>query len=285
LGKADLHIHTTASDGAAEPADIVDLAVSKSLNTISITDHDTIEGYRQAKASAESHAIHLIPGVEFTARHGGREIHLLSYNFNPGDREILDLLKRQRLARRERMEKILDNLRSSQGLDLEFDEVKAYARSSSVGRPHVARLMVKKRMVSSVSEAFIRYLGSSVIETFEVPYASVEEIASVTGDAGGVTILAHPGPLYSLEEVEDLVNQGLDGVECIHPAHDYNKQKMFIEFAESRHLLITGGSDFHGSGEKYDPWFGIVTVSETRVRDLERISKNRCNLNRTDIGT
>lgn len=285
MGKADLHIHTTASDGAAEPADLVELAVSKNLNTISITDHDTIEGYRQARPLAESHAIHLIPGVEFTARHNGREIHLLAYHFNPHNKDILSLLRRQRQARRERMEKILDHLRSSQGVDLDLDEVKAYARSSVVGRPHVARLMVKKRLVSSVSEAFIRYLGSSVIETFEVPYASVAEIAGVTREAGGVTSLAHPGPLYTLEEVEDLVDQGLDGIECIHPAHDFEKQKMFIELAESRHLLITGGSDFHGTGVKYDPWFGIVTLSEGRVRDLERVSRNRHKMNKTDIGT
>lgn len=279
MGKADLHIHTTASDGSSTPDEIVRLARSKLLNTIAITDHDTLEGYRQAVPVAEELSVRLIPGVELSARGEGRSVHVLAYQFDPENLELNELLRRQRSARIGRMERILDHLRSKEGIDFTLDEVRAQARSGNVGRPHVARLMVRKKVVSSVPEAFIRYLGSGKISGIGTLYAELEEVIDVVARAGGMTSLAHPGPLYPPAEVERLISVGLDGLECIHPSHGFDQQKRFTELAEQKHLLITGGSDFHGTGKEYAPWFGVLTLSEKRVAALDRAARNRQQLN------
>jgi 3',5'-nucleoside bisphosphate phosphatase len=279
LAKADLHIHTTASDGTCEPAEIVEFAKSKSLNTISITDHDTIDGYFKAIEAARHHSIRLIPGVEITALNNDREIHVLAYCFDPENLEFKTFLKKQRMARLNRMREILDYLSRKEGIDLSLDEVKAQARSNNVGRPHVAQLLVKKKIVSSIAEAFIRYLGQPLIEQIQITYAGLRDVVEVVADAGGATSLAHPGPLYSMDEVKKLFEYGIDGIECIHPGHSFSDQKKFTEFAESRNLLITGGSDYHGTGREYDPYFGIVTLSEQRVNNLVRMTSQRKKLN------
>ena len=283
MGKADLHIHTTASDGTCAPGEIVELARSKSLNTIAITDHDSIDGYLEARKSAEEHSVRLIPGVEITAHYAGKEIHVLGYNFDPYKNEFIQFLKKQRMARLNRMEQILDHLRSRQGIDITIDEVKAQAKSNNVGRPHVAQILIKKRMVASIAEAFIRYLGSPLIEKIKISYAGLEKVIEAVAEAGGASSLAHPGPLYSMEEVEKYLDYGLDGIECIHPGHSFEEQKKFIRLAQSRDLLITGGSDFHGTGREYDPYFGIVTLSEKHVTAIERMTRQRKKL-QMDMG-
>ncbi|MEX2573115.1 MAG: PHP domain-containing protein [Balneolaceae bacterium] len=284
MGKADLHIHTRASDGSCDSEEILRLAVEKGISTISITDHDTIGGYLKARKAAENLPVTLIPGVEFTALHSGKEIHVLAYNFNPDDPGLKHLLGKQKLARLDRMEKILGFLRKNEGIDLTLDEIKGQAGSNNVGRPHIAQILVKKKIVASVAEAFIRYLGTPLIEKIDVGYRCIEEIADVVGEAGGATILAHPGPLYNPDEMQELIDAGLDGLECIHPSHSFDQQKRFTELAARQHLLVTGGSDFHGTGREYDPYFGIVTLSDKRVKDLERITENRKKL-KMNIGS
>ncbi|MEX0890329.1 MAG: PHP domain-containing protein [Balneolaceae bacterium] len=275
MGKADLHIHTTASDGLCKPVDILRLAADHSLSAIAITDHDTIDGYLNVRSKAKSTAVELICGAEFTVQQAGRTIHVLSYEFDPADPNVVNLLQIQRTARLQRMEQILENLRVREGIGLDMDEVKAQARNNIVGRPHVAKVLIRKKIVSSVKEAFIRYLGQPYIEELDTRYVSVETLVKVVSGAGGVTSLAHPGPLYSAKEVEELIDTGIDGIECIHPAHNFNQQKRFSLLAERRHLLVTGGSDFHGSGEEYAPWFGVVTIGEKRVEAVRRVARNR----------
>lgn len=275
MGKADLHIHTTASDGSCKPEEIIQIAKSKSLDVISITDHDTILGYLAARPSAELHSLILIPGTEITAVCEDKEIHVLAYNFEPDDIDFRKFLSRQQQARINRMQQILRILRIEEGIDITLDEVKAQAKSNNVGRPHVAQLLVKRRIVASIAEAFIRYLGNHLLEKLEVGYASLAEVIKVIAEAGGASVLAHPGPLYHTKEVEKYLDFGLDGIECIHPGHGFDQQKNYTYLAESRNLLITGGSDFHGTGREYDPYFGIVTLSEKRVNNLIRMTENR----------
>lgn len=275
MGKADLHIHTTASDGSCRPEEIIELAKSRSLNTIAITDHDSIDGYYGALSTAGKHSVRLIPGVEITALSRGREVHVLGYNFAPENSDFVDLLKKQRSARLDRMTQILARLREKEGIDLTLDDVKAQAKSNNVGRPHVAQILVKKKMVASIAEAFIRYLGTSLIDNIEITYADLEVVVERVAGAGGATFLAHPGPLYTMDEIEGYLDAGLDGIECIHPAHSFEDQKKFTRLAERRNLLITGGSDFHGTGREYDPYFGIVTLSENRIANLDRLTNQR----------
>lgn len=275
MGKVDLHIHTTASDGSCKPEEIVEFAKSKSLSVISITDHDTILGYLAAIPAAEHNSITLIPGTEITAVCEGKEIHVLAYNFDSDDLEFRKFLNKQQQARVNRMEQILCVLRNDNGIHITLDEVKAQAKSNNVGRPHVAKILVKRRVVASVAEAFIRYLGSQLLEKLDVGYTRLAEVTQVVAEAGGASVLAHPGSLYNNKEVEKYLDAGLDGIECIHPAHGFDYQKNYTDLAEKRNLLITGGSDFHGTGREYDPYFGIVTVSEKKASNLIRMTENR----------
>lgn len=275
MGKADLHIHTNASDGKLAPVDLLEKVSKKGLKTISITDHDTISGYLEAKQYAQDLGIDLISGAEITAIWKEKEVHLLAYCFNDQDEGVNNLLLRQKRARRLRMRAIVKEL-NKKGIEIEYDEVRALAHKSNIGRPHAASLLIKKGYVSSVPEAFIRYLSEDHLKKIQTEYAGIKEVVSVIQNAGGVLSIAHPGPLYSQPEIDDLLSYGVDGIECIHPSHNFNVQRNFTKIAKSRNLLITGGSDFHGNSKsEYDPYLGVVTLSSAHVASIKRTSMHR----------
>lgn len=254
---------------------LIERAKKKGLKTIAITDHDTINGYKKARLAASEAGIELIPGIEITALWNRREVHILAYLFDTEDPELLSLLKRQRLARIKRMRDIVEIL-CRQGLDISIDEVRAESGTGSPGRPHAAAVLISKGYVASVAEAFIRYLSSDKLEGITTDYASVEEVVEIVKGAHGVLSLAHPGPLYTADEINTLLEFGIDGIECIHPSHNYNLQRSFTKMAESRQLLITGGSDFHGKRKtEYDPYFGIVTLGDKHLASMKRLAQRR----------
>ncbi len=275
MGKADLHTHTNASDGDLSPEELLRKAQSKKLKVLAITDHDTIRGYLQAKELAPEYGIELISGAEITGIWGSREIHLLAYNFCDDDAPFREMLLNQRKARKLRMQAIVEVL-NNQGLEIEYDEILAEANMGNVGRPHAAAILIKKGYVSGVAEAFIRYLSSEKIKGVQTEYASIQEVIRITKEAGGVISLAHPGRMYSEKEVTTLTGFGLDGLECIHPSHTYSMQRKFTALAKSGNLLITGGSDYHGTGKsEYDPYFGVVTIGDQYIESIKRTSENR----------
>lgn len=275
MGKADLHTHTTASDGFLTPAELVKRAKKKGLETLAITDHDSIKGFLEGKETADEVGIELIPGVEFTAIWDDREVHLLAYLFDEENEGVLDLLLRHKRARRERMKRIVSTLNRN-GVDIDYDEVRAESGRGMIGRPHAAAILVQKGYVGSVNEAFIRYLSSEKLGDLPVEYSRIKEVIETVSDAGGVTSIAHPGPLYSDRDLKGLIATGVDGIEAIHPSHPWPVQKKFSELAKSNHLLMTGGSDYHGTGRSdYDPYFGIVTIGDQYVASMKRLSGRR----------
>lgn len=278
MGKADLHIHTNASDGDLSPEELIEKVSRKNLEIISITDHDTINGYLDAKPHAAEKEIELIPGVEISTIWGKREIHVLAYAFDDEDEKFLQLLVNQKKARRKRMKAIVEVLKS-EGIDIDYDEVRAESFTGNIGRPHAASVLINKGYVASVSEAFIRYLSTDKINQIKTEYAELEEVLEIVHNAGGVLSVAHPGPLYTQNEMKELLKYPFDGIECIHPSHSYKVQKMFLDIAKSNNLLITGGSDFHGSGKsEYDPYLGVVTISLQFVEALKRSARSRKNM-------
>lgn len=274
MAKADLHTHTTSSDGACDPSELLNLAISKGLSTLAVTDHDTIEGFIKIRDEAVSLPIELISGVEITARYKKKEIHLLAYLFDPENKEMLLMLRNQRKARLKRMQMIL-KLIAKKGIQIDIEEVIAQARGKNVGRPHLASLMIKKNYVSSISEAFIRYLSSEILGDVPVDYVEIPECVDIVTSAGGITSLAHPSVIGDPDMIEEILALNIDGIECIHPSHNFDKQKTFIQLAKQKSLLITGGSDFHGTGREYDPYFGIVTLSEKYLQSIKRMSQRR----------
>lgn len=247
----------------------------KGLETVSITDHDTIDGLEEAFLVAGKYSIDLLPGVELTARWNEREVHLLGYAFDPADESFLSLIARQKRARKQRMKKIVEMLKG-EGLDIEYDEIRAAAGRANMGRPHAARILVKKGFVASVPEAFIRYLSSERIKKVQTEYAEAEEIIHTVSRAGGVVSVAHPGRIYTNEELKELLSLKPDGIECIHPSHTFTQQKFYSGLAKELNLLITGGSDYHGSAKSgYDPFLGIVTLGQQHLDSIRRASENK----------
>lgn len=275
MGKADLHTHTTASDGSYTPEKLIQHAHKKGLETIAITDHDTIKGYLEAKPIAKDLGLELLPGAEITASWLGMEVHILAYCFDEEDQGVLNLLLGQKNARKKRMASIVDHLQK-QGVDIDIDEVKAEAGRGNIGRPHAAEVMVNKKIVGSFNEAFIRYLSTEKLQEIDTEYSSLENVIKVFQDAGGILSIAHPGPIYSSRQITKMISMGVDGIECIHPSHNFTVQRNFTKTASSNNLLITGGSDFHGKGKtEYDPYFGIVTLGEQHVFSLKKMAQRR----------
>lgn len=274
MAKADLHIHTTASDGQSTPQQIIKNAKKHNLDVISITDHDTIRGYKKAVEEAEKTGITLLPGVEITSDFNGRECHLLAYCFDP-DHEVINQIVAQHYRSRLKRGKWIVNELTKKGLDIDIEEVKAEANGSNIGRPHIASVLIEKGYVASFKEAFIRHLSDQSLGNIYNEYYSHHKIIENVKEAGGAVVIAHPGNLYSAEELEQLVEAGIDGIEFIHPSHDYDRQKQIEAFAETHNLLKTGGSDFHGGDKEYQKFFGVVTINTKYVDRLIRLTDQR----------
>ncbi|MGD8426069.1 MAG: PHP domain-containing protein [Balneolaceae bacterium] len=274
MGKADLHIHTVESDGNMSPKDVVRLAGKHKLEIISITDHDTIRGYRKARETAQELGIQLLPGVEITSNFDGRECHLLAYCFDPDHEVINKLLVHHHRSRLDRGKWIINEL-SKEGLDLDIEEVKAEAKGGNIGRPHIAAVLIDKGYVASFKEAFIRYLSDDALGNIQNGYYGHHKVIESVKESGGAVVIAHPGKLYTEQELEALVEAGVDGIEFIHPSHNYQTQQRIEKFAEKHNLLLTGGSDYHGGNNEYQKFFGIVTINAKYAQRLIRMTQQR----------
>lgn len=266
---ADLHLHTTASDGKSTPKELVQKAAELQLSAIAITDHDTTAGVAEAdKVIKEHNNTELITGVEITCKFKDNDCHLLAYDFILDNKGLNKLLKEHQELRVNRASRILHQL-SKKGIKIDLDEVLAEANGSPVGRPHIALVLQDHGIVASFREAFIRYLSDSKIEKVPVAYRRIPDVVQIVHQAGGATVLAHPGRLYGDEEMKQLIKEGVDGVEVVHPSHRPGIQKRINNFADEYQLLKTGGSDFHGYTDKQASPLGKVIVESKRVNDIK----------------
>lgn len=261
MARADLHIHTTASDGKIKPEKVIDLAAENKLATIAITDHDTCDGYLKVKNYAFESGVRLIPGVEITTEYKDRECHILAYGFNPNHTEFKKKLTAQRKIRVERAHKMVENL-NKLGFDLDFDDVIGEAGLANISRVHIAKVLVNKGYASSMNEVFNRYLGDDKPGYARSEYTSVTDMISLIKRAGGVSILAHPGLMYIWEDLKFFLNAGIDGIEFMHPTHNFKLQKKYKDWAQNYDLLLSGGSDFHGKARDL-LHFGTITVDDS----------------------
>lgn len=273
-GKADLHIHTTCSDGKLTPIEAITLASESKLQALAITDHDTFEGYEMAKAAAVERDIELIPGMEITTKFRGSECHLLAYYFNPLSEAMRLFVLKQRETRRRRIRQIITVL-NNQGIDVDYDEVWAFSNGANIGRPHLAKILIQKGYVANLHEAFVRYLSYEQLGGIESAYPEVEEAIEMVKNAGGAAIIAHPGRLYSQDDLEKLVSFGIDGIECIHPSHTWKKQLTYVKYCEAHSLLKTGGSDYHGGPDGGRSQVGIIAVTYKNVERMKRMTDQR----------
>ncbi len=274
LPKADLHIHTKCSDGRLRPHEAVEVAKKRKLAALSITDHDTFEGYFEAIDKANELGIELIPGVEITSSFKDKEAHILAYYFDVTTEYFADFLKSQRVARRSRIKGIINTL-NEKGLELEYEEVRAEANGANIGRPHVAKVLVQKGYARNHNDAFIRYLSTERLGEIVNTYPDYKEVIEIVRNIGGATILAHPAKHYTASEINEFIEAGIDGLECIHPSHNFDLQKKYTKIVEDHSLLLTGGSDYHGGIEMAERHLGVVCVATKHIDKMKRMTDQR----------
>jgi hypothetical protein len=262
--RADLHVHTTASDGQFTPEEVVAMARAIGLRAIAITDHDSTLGIAPAQRAAQGSSLEVVPGVEISAESTTGEVHILGYFVEPEANGLEARLRRMREARLERARRMVAKL-AALGMPLDWTRVRALAAGESVGRPHVARAMVERGYVSSAEEAFALYLGlgrPAYVPRLKV--APAEAIAWIRA-ARGVPVLAHP--LQVADLVPNLKRAGLEGLEATYTGYSAEEVRYLTDLAGRYGLVATGGSDFHGAdivcGE-----LGAASVPYTTVEDL-----------------
>lgn len=303
----DLHVHSTASDGSHTPKQILALAVRAGIKALSITDHDTVDGIKELLSDQTvkpvEHPCELITGVEISCDPpidglSGSSIHILGYGFSVYDVKLNELLDRLQQARERRNPEIIAHL-NRLGCDITEADVAGICRQGQAGRPHIAQAMVEKGFVASFDQAFDRYLAKgrpAYVDKFRV---SCSQAIDIIKNAGGLAVLAHPGLIESRESgrletlMLHLIEDGLEGIEVYYTDHSPEQVGCFEKFARQHGLLITGGSDFHGSfnkGVALGTGAGNLNVGYAVFRKLKarlnkvRPERNSCRILADNIG-
>jgi len=257
--RADLHCHTTCSDGTLTPEELIRLAVQTGLQGISITDHDTIAAYDLLKLKESP--IPVLPGAEFSAVHKDISIHILAYAF-PLQSRIIRSFSDRHLARRiERNEAIYSLLRKHK-MPLEEADLLKICKGMP-GRPHIAQTMVNKGYVSSVEEAFKKFLGEGKSCYYPGERISVEETLEILQSAGAISVIAHPHLIKQRKIIRQLLEMDFDGIEAYYARFSGNDEKKWVHVAQEKGWIITGGSDFHGEIKPQNPLGSSWVPKET----------------------
>ncbi|CAM2821538.1 PHP domain-containing protein [Paenibacillus sediminis] len=251
-GLCDLHTHTQASDGLHKPAENVHFAKQKGLAAIAITDHDTIAGIEEALRVGEEDGVIVVPGIEISTRVDDQDIHVLGYYIDFHDQVFLRRLEELRSTRERRNELIISKLQQL-GVSITLDEVinhlgRPLRADESIGRPHIADLLVHKGYVSNMREAFDRYLAEGAAAYVSLPRITPAEAMNWIREADGTPVLAHPGLYKNDDLVRAIIEEGRPaGIEVYHSDHSEADEERYMLMAEHYELIMTGGSDFHGA--------------------------------------
>ena len=251
MSRIDLHSHTTFSDGSFTPTELISLANKKKLDILAITDHDTTDGLSEAMKATKDLSLELIPGVELSSQFQNREMHILGYFINLTNPQFQARLKALRSTRIERIRHILDRLHLL-GIDISLTDVEQCAGIGTIGRPHIAQVLLLKKYVPSIKDAFEQFLGSRGKAYVQRAVPEARDIIGWIIDAGGVPILAHPyweglNKEESIAACQTLADQGLQGLEVFYGTFSARQISFNLGLARQFDLLMTGGSDFHGT--------------------------------------
>lgn len=266
MQRADLHIHTRASDGELSPTEIVRAAVDGKLDVIAVTDHDTIKGLAEALAAAEGGPVRVVTGVEVSAEHEGVECHILGYHVRPDARPLL-AHEHGALGRRQERAREMVRILQGQGITIDYDDVLRAAGTDAraIGRPHVARALLAGGHVRSMGDAFERYLADGGLAFVRTELPSVRDSIEMIRASGGVAVWAHPG-LDVLERFAPAFAEwGMSGIEVFRPNTSPTDGKRISGVARGLGLFRTGGSDWHGP---YRARLGDFFVPADEVREL-----------------
>ncbi|MBN9287743.1 MAG: hypothetical protein BGO43_03015 [Gammaproteobacteria bacterium 39-13] len=273
LKRADCHCHTTFSDGSLDVITLLNHAKEKQLDGLSITDHDTIEAYQSAVAYAKSIALPLVSGIEISTEHRRSSIHVLGYAFDLRNSDLHAFCQRLQQDRQNRNHQILERLAKIK-MPIDAEELTTHFGHGSIGRPHIAKLMMKKGYVKSLKQAFSRYLGDKgrcYVSGYQV---EVETALSLIRRAGGYAILAHPHYIRPTKILSELLEMPFDGIEVYYGHLSLKQEQPWVDIAKKKNWLMTGGSDFHGEKKAFHTLGCSWTPEETFALFKQRFAEN-----------
>jgi predicted metal-dependent phosphoesterase TrpH len=262
--KADLHMHTTFSDGVFSPYELIKKCKQKGLSIISITDHDSVAAFPDAIEYGKEFGVEVIPGVELSALVDEKDVHILGYFVdytNPNLLEYLEFFRRERVKRAERIVAKLNNI----NVPLKFEAVMDRAGKGAVGRPHIASAMVEGGFIETYHQAFEKFIGNGGPAYEKKFQLTLTDAIKLISSSGGLSFLAHPGRYTTEELLQQTIKSGLDGIEVIHPSHQPVHTQYYRGVVNEYFLLESGGSDFHGGKKNDDEVLGNYYIDEVRV--------------------
>jgi len=277
----DLHTHSNASDGELPPAQVVRLAAQAGLSAVAVTDHDTLQGLEEAAQAGRDHNIEVIPGCELSVVDGARELHILGLWVRPGGGELATVLETLRESRDDRNRIIVDKL-TAMGIPIDYEEVLDLA-DGTVGRPHIAKILVDRGIVRNYDAAFRQYLGRQGRAFAPKRELSLATAVDVLKAEGATVAMAHPYLLgVNGRAREDLTRRyaglGVDAIEAYYTEHSQVRTKEYVELARRLDMGVCGGSDFHGvikPGIRVGVGKGKLAVPESVLDDLKARRKAR----------
>ncbi|MBU3698394.1 MAG: PHP domain-containing protein [Candidatus Kapabacteria bacterium] len=278
---ADLHTHTTCSDGLLSPMELVVKAEQRGFQALAITDHDNLDAYRLLRKQGYNGPVKVISAVEISCYDFGREVHILAYNVDVDDPSVQQYESFYRGDRARRAEEMVENLHRARA-PISIQEVVDEAAGAPIGRPHVASVLVRRGFVSSIQAAFDVYLDQGKPGYAAKTPFPIAKAVEMIHQAGGVLSVAHPGRYFTDPTLFlPLLDTGIDGIEVYHPSHWHVTREFYRVLCQQHGLLITGGSDFHGSREYDEANFGVFGVTPQALEQFEskisRQSSGRAN--------
>jgi 3',5'-nucleoside bisphosphate phosphatase len=266
----DLHMHTTASDGRSTPEELVRQAFAAGIRTMSVTDHDTMAAIDPVTRAAEALGMTVVPGIEITSVHDGKDVHVLAYYLSASAPGLQDMLTRQRRLRVERAVEIGERLaRMGAPIDVQaLVDTASAPGGKALARPQIAQALITAGHVATVAEAFERFLSEE--SPAYVPHrgASPIDVVELVESGGGIASLAHPGYRPKDEIIPAMVEAGMEAIEVFHSSHDETAQVHYLAIAMRHGLLVTGGSDFHGVGTRRSEFFGVTNLPREHYEKL-----------------
>ncbi len=272
---ADLHIHTTASDGRLSPGEILIQAQKAGLTALAFTDHDTVDGLLSViKTTQQFSALEVIPGIEFSTDLPKHEVHILGYFIDPFHPALTAQLKLLIEDRVRRVRSIVMKL-GQLGYPVSYDRVLQLAgNSTAIGRPHIAQALVEQGYFIRIADVFHSLLatdGPAYVPHYKMAPQAAAELIHLTG---GLAVLAHPALLHNDQLVKEVLTYGLDGIEAYHPIHQPEAVSRYLAMAEEYRLLVTGGSDYHAIPGRFPEQLGIYTIDYELVEKLRQGSSS-----------
>ncbi len=276
MSKIDLHIHSTASDGRLSPEDVVRKSAELGLTVIALTDHDSVDGIAPAQAAAKAFPeLRVIPAVEISTDVPTGEAHILGYFIDYTDHELRATLARSRNSRRERAQRMIARL-ANLGIHIDWQRVQELAGSGSMGRPHLAQAMLEKDYITSVKEAFIKYIGRGCPAYVEREKITPTEAVAIILKANGLPVLAHPFTVNDPEAiVAELKGAGLVGIEAYYNSYTDDEIGKLLSLADRYNLIATGGSDYHGLDATTETMIGGVEVPIEAAEQLVALAEQQ----------